>query len=476
MFTSSHKSHRILSAAFMMLAAPLAAQTVSRPLVLPTLTDLDNSIQALTNAVGPSVVQVLVSGYRPAHDVGREAGVVFTQQRSIGSGAIIDGDGYIVTNAHVVAGAQQISVALHAVGSVGPLQSLASNDGVTVPAKIVGMASDIDLALLKIDRTGLRPLPLADYDKVRQGALVFAFGSPDGLGNSVTMGVVSASARQTDPDSPNLYIQTDAPINAGNSGGPLVNVRGELVGLNTFILTESGGSQGLGFAIPSLVIAAAYPQLKMYGHLRRRIIGANVQAITPAMANAFNLPRSSGVIVSDVLPDLPAAAAGLRVRDVVTAIDGKAIDNVPMFTLALNTRFTGGETITLDVLRNSHLLALRVGVIEQPREIDQLGELGDPVKNAVPKLGIIGADIDESTKALLPKSRIPFGVLVTARREDSNSASPLLAGDVIHEFNGITIRSLDALRVMSDGLTPRGQAVLQIERDGRLMYVTITVH
>src|SRR6185295_7872689 len=133
------------------------------------------------------------------------------------------------------------------------------------------------------------------YDAIRQGELVFAFGSPEGLRNSVTMGVVSSVARQPDPDSATIYIQTDAPINPGNSGGPLVNVDGELVGLNTFILSQSGGSQGLGFAIPSSVVASAYPQLRRYGHRHRGLLGFSMQAITPALAAGLGLPRTSGV-------------------------------------------------------------------------------------------------------------------------------------------------------------------------------------
>ncbi|HUK36892.1 MAG TPA: trypsin-like peptidase domain-containing protein, partial [Vicinamibacterales bacterium] len=199
------------------LAANARAQTAP-PRGTNALRDMDAAIQSLTTSVAPSVVQVLVSGYRAIEDPNRnDTGLVIGRQRSLGSGAIIDADGYIVTNAHVVSGAQQVRVVLHASSANGaPLQSLASDDGMTVPATIVGVAKDIDLALLKINRTGLRPLPLADYDLVRQGQLVFAFGSPDGLRNSVTMGVVSSAARQVDADSPSVYVQTDAPINPGN--------------------------------------------------------------------------------------------------------------------------------------------------------------------------------------------------------------------------------------------------------------------
>jgi serine protease Do len=160
----------------------------------------------------------------------------FGHRSSLGSGAIVDPDGYIITNAHVVEGAQQVRVVLHTVASsTSPFETPGAVSSRTVPARIVGVARDLDLALLKVQATGLKALPLADYDRVRQGELVFAFGSPEGLGNSVTMGIVSSAARQIDVDSPKVYVQTDAPINRGNSGGPLVNVKGEIVGLNTFI-------------------------------------------------------------------------------------------------------------------------------------------------------------------------------------------------------------------------------------------------
>jgi serine protease Do len=289
------------------------------------------------------------------------------------------------------------------------------------------------------------------------------------------MGVVSSAARQVNADSPSVYVQTDAPINPGNSGGPLVNVKGELVGLNTFILSDSGGSQGLGFAIPSVVIAAAYPQLKKYGHLHRGIIGLNVQAITPALAEGLNLSRSSGVLVADVAPRLPAETTGVQVGDVITAIDGKPIDSVPVLTLALNTK-KAGDVATLDLQRGARALSLRVPVIEQARQIDQLGDVSDLTKSGVSKLGVLGVDINDDTRALLADLRVASGVLVTARRAESDVDNPLVTGDVIHAFNTITVRSLDALRVLLDGIAPGTQVVLQIERDGRLMFVTMTVY
>src|SRR5262249_20800994 len=166
-------------------------------------------------------------------------------------------------------------------------------------------------------------LNLAPYRNLRQGEVVMAFGSPEGLRNTVTFGVVSSVARQTDPDSPMVYIQTDAPINPGNSGGPLVNVDGAVVGVNTFILSQSAGNEGLVFAIPSSVVNVAYQQLRKFGHIHRGQMGIGIQTITPILAAAMNLQRSYGVIISDVLPDTPAMAAGLQIGDVLLTIDGR---------------------------------------------------------------------------------------------------------------------------------------------------------
>ena len=456
-------------------ASPAGAQAVNG--TQDALHSLNTAIERLTTKVALSVVQLLVTGYRAIDETNRgEAGLVIGRQRTVGSGAIIDPDGYIVTNAHVVTGAQQVHVVLRGLAAgEAPLQLLGAELGKVVPAQIVGVARDIDLALLKIDAGGLPALKLANYDRVRQGELVFAFGSPEGLRNSVSMGVVSSAARQLDPDSPGVYVQTDAPINPGNSGGPLVNVEGELVGLNTFILSESGGSQGLGFAIPSAVIAAAYPQLRKYGHLHRGIVGLSVQAITPALAEGLALSRTFGVVVADVQPDSPAERAGVQVRDIIVTVDEKPIESVPVMTLALGAR-QAGETVVLGVIRDGRPLSVRITVVERPHLIDQLSDLGDPDTNAVPKLGIVGADVDERTKILLPDLRIPSGVLVTARRQGSDVDSPLMAGDVIHAINAYNVRRVDGLQVLMDSFKSNSQIVLQIERSQRLLFLTMTIY
>jgi len=469
-----------LCAVWILTASTASAQGTARPAAPGNLLrDLNASVEALTAHVSASVVQVLVTGYGAVdeHSRGGETGLVIGRQRSIGSGAIIDPDGYIITNAHVVAGAKHIQVVLHRDTTAdGPVRSLALLAGQTVDARVIGTASDIDLALLKVEVGGLSALSFANYDSIRQGELVFAFGSPEGLRNSVTMGVVSSVARQPDPDSPTIYIQTDAPINPGNSGGPLVNVDGELVGLNTFILTESGGSQGLGFAIPSAVVASAYPQLRKYGHLHRGLIGFNMQAITPTLAAALGLSRTSGVVVSDVLPDSAAESAGLGIKDVVATVNGKPVDSVPMLSLELS-RYAAGDAVALGLLRGTETVTVNITVRERPHALDALAELADPEKSAIPKLGIIGVDLSETTAALLPGLRMSSGVFVAARIQvSSGNEVPLVAGDVIHSVNAYAVRSVDGLRVLVDDAKPNSELVLQIERNGQLQFVTCQIY
>lgn len=436
------------------------------------LSELDAAVQALATRVSESVVQLIVAGYGPLQDTatGFTDGVI-GPQRGVGSGAVIDTDGYIITNAHVVAGAKRVQVVLHTAGAAGGIGALASDAGRTVNAKVVGTAPDIDLALLKVDVTGLKPLPLADYNALRQGQLVFAFGSPEGLRNSVSMGVVSAVVRQPDPDLPAIYVQTDAPINPGNSGGPLVNLAGELVGLNTFILSKSGGSQGLGFAIPSAIVASAYPQLRKYGHLQRGVLGVLLQAVTPTLAASLRLSRASGVLVSDVLPGSGAERAGVHIGDIITAVNGRIVDNVPMFSLELGLA-EEGRPVELGLLRGTVALALQVPVTFRANPLDDVASLtADPETHGVPVLGIVGLDVSD-VPALRASLRVDTGVLVTARTQDnSGNLVPLSLGDVIHSVNGIPVRSLDGLRVLLDGHPPNSDVVLQVERQGQMLFV-----
>jgi serine protease Do len=382
----------------------------------------------------------------------------------------VDPEGYIMTNAHVVGGAQRVRVVLSSpMADVSPL-ALTGAERKTLDANIVGLDVDIDLALLKVEASGLPALTIGSYDKVRQGELVFAFGSPEGLENSVTMGVVSSVARQPDPDKPLVYIQTDAPINPGNSGGPLVDVDGNLVGINTFILSQSGGSEGLGFAIPGGVVGFVYLQLRKYGHVHRGEIGAAVQTITPTLAAGLGLPVGRGVIVSDVLPDQPADQAGLKTQDVVLSVDDQPVESILQFDRAIFLH-SADKQARVQVLRGQEKRQLMIQVIEQHHEVDRMFDLVDPAKNLVPELGILGLEIDNQISKMFPELRRGSGVIVVARAATAGPDSGLQSGDVIHAVNGVTVLSLDTLRSTLDKLKPGDPVAMQVERQEKLMYL-----
>lgn len=437
------------------------------------LRQFNDSVKTLIRQVSPSVVQVMVSGYAPVTNAsGTNTSLTLSRQESIGSGFIIDPDGYVITNAHVVRGARQIRVNLPGAAiDESPIRSINRERGTTVEATVVGADEAIDLALLKINTKGLPALPLSNYDRLRQGDLVFAFGSPEGLQNSVTMGVVSATARQPDPDNVMVYVQSDAPINRGNSGGPLVNVDGEVVGINTYILSASGGNEGLGFAIPSSTVAFTFAQLRKNGYVHRGMTGLAVQAITPALAAGLRLTRDTGVIVSDVIPGSPADLAGIKVGDILLTIDGVPADNLPVVGTRLFFR-AGGELIKLSVSRGADRYSFVVSVVEPPHDLDQLTTLIDPVNGSIQELGIIAVELDARMREILTGLRDATGVIVAAKAANAEVDVPLNSGDVIHSINGAKVKTLAGLRTELGKLATRVPVVLQIERDGKLMFLT----
>jgi serine protease Do len=436
------------------------------------LHQVDSELVELTARVSPVVVQVLARGYGPVSTGTRTEAVVITRQRTIGSGVIVDPSGYIVTNAHVVRGAQRVQVILtKAAPSPGPPLPPAPEQTV-LAANVVGIADDFDIALLKADAKELPTLPFADFRHVTQGQVVLAVGSPEGLENSVTMGVISSVARQLEPDSPIVFVQTDAPINPGNSGGALVDAEGRLVGINTFILSRAGGSEGLGFAIPAPIVKFAYQSLRQKGHVDRRTIGVRTQSITPTLAMGLGLERVRGIIVSDVAPGGPADEAGMRIGDVILEADGRAIRSLP--ALEANIYMHGvEEPLSVAVLRGNAKMVLRVNVVEVKHQTDSLIDQADPEKNFVGQLGVIAATITPNLASLLGDLRISSGVVVIARTADPSAAeADLSPGDIIHSVNGRPIRDIDSLRETLAAFKPGDAIVLQVERHGELGFVS----
>jgi serine protease Do len=435
------------------------------------LQQLNTAIEQLTARISPAVVQILVTGYGPVEENNRSQTALITREHAIGSGVIVDSDGYIMTNAHVVEGAQRIHVAIPVSTTNFPDQLVPVGKERIVDARIVGVHKDTDLALIKIDVTGLPTLSLGTRRLVRQGQLVFAMGSPEGLENSVTMGVVSAVARQADPSRPMVYIQTDAPINPGNSGGPLVDSDGYVVGINTFILSQAGGSEGLGFAIPARIVHFVYESLRKYGHVHRIEIKAGAQTITPSLAKGLGLAQDWGVVVDDVIPGGPAEAAGLKIGDVVVKADDRPIGTLPAFTSILYLHPLD-EVLKVEVLRGNDRKTLFIPVLEMKDPMDALPDLANPRDNLVSRLGILALDLTEDLRSLVGPMRNPSGVVVVARVADFLSVSSgLQAGDVIHTLNQTPIDSLSALRAALRQVKPHDPVVLQVERSGGLQWL-----
>jgi serine protease Do len=435
-----------------------------------SLVQLNAALEALAGKVSQGVVQIMVTGYGPVEDKGSVETALIARQRAIGSGVIVDPSGYIMTNAHVVEGARRIRILLPLPPNENALLEAEGKRRI-LEAKVVGTHQESDLALLKVDAKNLPALLLANPRLARQGQLVLAVGSPEGLQDSVTLGVISSVARQPDPNKPMVFIQTDAAINPGNSGGPLVDMEGNVVGINTSILSGSGGNEGIGFAVPARVVRFVYDSLRKYGHVHRSEIEAAAQTVSPSLAAGLGLKRSWGVVISDVKPGGPAEAAGLKVGDIVVSADDRPIDTLPAFTAALYLHPVD-QVMKIVVLRESEQKTLNVPVLQEKNPMDQLLDLANPESNLVASLSILAIGVDERIRSAIGGLRKPSGVIVLGRAADLLGPDiGLTTGDVIHAINNRPVDTVENLRSALSQLKSGDSVALQIERQGKLQFV-----
>ncbi len=383
------------------------------------------------------------------------------KERGLGSGVIVDAKGVIITNNHVVGKADEIRVTL--------------SDKREFKAKLIGTDPKTDIAVVRIEAAGLPTVPWADSDKLEVGEFVLAVGNPFGLTQTVTLGIVSALGRAAGIAEYEDFIQTDAAINPGNSGGPLVNVRGELVGINTAIFSQSGGNMGIGFAVPSNMAQSILTQLVQTGKVVRGWLGVSIQDLTPELSSQFGVGDIKGVLVSDVMDDSPAKKAGFERADVIVEYDGKPMDSPTHLRNAV-AQTPVGKKVAVKIIRDKKSKTIDVTIAEQPKSMAQTGE-EDAGETATPA-GILSAlDVRELNDELANRYGLKTserGVIVV--RVKAGSAAEEVGvreGDLIVEINRQAVTSLKNYERLA-GKLPKDQAVLLLlKRQGRTIYLTL---
>lgn len=425
------------------------------------LTAFSQSMRALSRKVSPCVVEIIVAKYSTGEEEGTKGTGLLRRQQGSGSGVIVDATGYIITNAHVVSSAYSVKVAPRGTGP----------EGKTMEAKIVGIDRESDLAVIKIEGRNFPHLLFGRSDLLEQGDIVLAFGSPLGLENSVSMGVVSSPGRTVGEANPIAYIQTDAAINPGNSGGALVNAAGQLVGINSFILTQSGGSEGIGFAIPSNVVRQTYRQIRAYGGVRRGMIGIAAQNLTPLLSKGLGLEALSGVILSDVQPESPADKGGMESGDLILTMDGIKVRSLRQVTMEIY-RKRKGDVMKFTVQRGKTTLPLAVTVAEEEAQHDKMSGMVNVENNLVRRLGALLIPLTKDNLQTLGNFRHDYGLVVAARSAEGVTQDiDIAVGDVIYGLNGLITTTVESLRGAIDRLKPGDAVVLQVERDGQVRFV-----
>ncbi|MBN2507967.1 MAG: DegQ family serine endoprotease [Verrucomicrobia bacterium] len=380
-------------------------------------------------------------------------------QRGVGSGVIVTRDGYILTNNHVVENADEVKVAL--------------NDGRELTAKVIGKDPKTDVAVLKVDARDLPNIELTDSDQIETGDIVLALGNPFGIGQTVTMGMVSATGRATLGLDYEDFIQTDAAINPGNSGGALVDVQGRLVGINTAILSRSGGNQGIGFAIPINLAREIMESLVRYGKVTRGYLGVMIQDLTPTLAKEFKLDDRKGVLIGEVLPNGPAAKSGLKDGDVVLEYNGKPVIDSRRLKLEV-ARTRPGETVPVKIWRDGDTRVIKV----TPKELPGSGELarGDTTAgDSGERLkGVAVSDLDRQVRQELNVPDHVQGAVVTDVAPDSAAArAGLQPGDVIMEINRTRVKSADEAVRLTEGGREDRTTLLRIWSKGGSRYLVV---
>ena len=393
---------------------------------------------------------------------------------SLGSGFVIDGSGLIVTNNHVIEGADKITVILQ------------NHD--TLPAKLVGRDVLTDLALLRVSPP--HPLPavaFGDSDVARVGDWVIAIGNPYGLGGTMTAGIISAKGRPINDGGPyDDFLQTDAAINKGNSGGPLFNLSGAVIGINSAIFSPSGGSIGIGFAIPAVIARHVIDELKHHGHVRRGWIGARVQNIDPDMAQALGLPSAQGTLLGALVAGSPAARAGLHQGDVVTAVDDRPVRDLRRFRRAVYDLPPGAKA-TVAVLRDGHPETVKVtfgdAAVFEPQTVtpDSTTTAAVPAKPPAPAVTkLLGLSVATPNALLRDRFQLSDQAKVVVTDPGQANAllgGPLAPGDVIVEASGTALRKPTdlATRVTQLRKDGRKSVLLLIDRGGDLRYITVAL-